>query len=223
MLPVSFVGALVAGAAVPKPATCPPPNIAPMSGFNTTEFVRATWFVQQQQVTEYLPRFQNFCVAQTLVLGDKKVPFFSGPVISVYNYAVNASVDGPVVNAANGTVLCARQTDRSDPAKIINAPCFLPNAFAGDYWVIAAGPQPYEYQWAIISAGQPTETYPDGCSTKLTGVNGAGLWLFHRMKVAPAAAIAEMRSLLASKGYALSQLNSVTQAGCTYPGAYIKG
>ena len=45
---------------------------------------------------------------------------------------------------------------------------------------LPTGPSPDNYEWAIISAGPPTESYPDGCTTKLTGVNGAGLWLFSR-------------------------------------------
>jgi hypothetical protein len=57
----------------------------------------------------------------------------------VYNYALEGSIDGKPENDENGTVLCARQTNASCPAQIINAPCFLPNSLAGDYWVIAAG------------------------------------------------------------------------------------
>lgn len=86
-----------------------------------------------------------------------------------------------------------------------------------------AGPRSDAYEWAIISAGEPTESYTDGCTTKISGVNGAGLWLFHRMKVAPTKAIKEMRSLIRGMGYTLSQLNTVEQAGCTYKGARIKG
>jgi hypothetical protein len=42
------------------------------------------------------------------------------------------------------------------------------------------GPTSDHYEWIIVSGGPPTESYPDGCTTKLTGVNGAGLWLFSR-------------------------------------------
>ena len=67
------------------------------------------------------------------------------------------------------------------PSRIINAPCFLPNTFAGPYWVIAAGPESYNYSWAIVSGGPPTVKYKDGnCSTSEQGTNGSGLWLFTR-------------------------------------------
>ena len=33
--------------------TCP--LVEPMTGFNTTEYIRATWFIQQQQITGYQP------------------------------------------------------------------------------------------------------------------------------------------------------------------------
>lgn len=89
-------------------------------------------------------------------------------------------------------------------------------------WLQAAGPQSDNYEWAILSAGPPTESYPDGCTTKLTGVNGAGLWLFSRSRVAPESQIVDMRNMLKNMGYTLSQLNNVTQAGCTYDGALIK-
>jgi hypothetical protein len=68
--------------ALPGGVTCPPqsPPVTPMKGLNTTEFVRATWFVQQQQLTDYLPLDKNFCVVQTLEPNGGPVPFFKGPV-----------------------------------------------------------------------------------------------------------------------------------------------
>ncbi len=71
-------------------------------------------------------------------------------------------------------------------------------------------------------AGQPTVQLADGCTTKTSGVNGAGLWLFTRERVGNPSMIQEMRSYLKNMGIATSELNNVTQAGCPYKDAYIK-
>ena len=202
--------------------TCP--IVEPMSGFNTTEYIRATWFIQQQQITGYQPPETLFCVAQTLDATNRTVPFFSGNVVLVYNYGNVGAVNGPSENTNNFT-LCARQPNESLPSQIINAPCFLPNALAGPYWVIAAGPSSFNYSWAIVSGGPPTVKYKDGnCSTKQTGTNGSGLWLFTRARYGPQADYytSEMRDILIQKGYTTSQLLNVSQSGCNYTGAFIK-
>lgn len=139
--------------------TCP--KIQPMKNFNTSEYIRSTWYIQQQQITGYQPRESLYCVAQTLNLTNKTVPFFNGSVISVFNYGRLDGVNGTSENPKNFT-LCARQVNQSDPARIINAPCFLPNILAGPYWVIAAGPTYDNYEWAIVSGGPPTVRYQDG-------------------------------------------------------------
>ena len=197
------------------------PNVQPMLDFNTTEYIRATWFIQQQQITGYQPRDSLYCVAQTLNETNTRVPFFNGSVLSVYNYGRVGGVNGTLENKNNFT-LCARQVNQSDPARIVNAPCFLPNIFAGPYWVIAAGPRPDFYEWAIVSGGPPTVKYQDGnCSTSLEGTNGSGLWLFTR-KLNGTRFVPTMRSTLLDLGYTTSQLLNVTQDGCDYSKAYIK-
>lgn len=200
------------------------PNIQPMNNFNTTEYIRQSWYIQQQQITGYQPNNTLYCVAQTLNTTNRTVPFFNGSVLSVYNYGNINSVNGPTENKNNFT-LCARQTNASLPSSIINAPCFLPNILAGPYWVIAAGPESFNYTWAIVSGGPPTVQYSDGnCSTKLTGTNGSGLWLFSRYRNSTEALddIRHMRFVLTNLGYTTSQLLNVTQTGCNYTGAYLK-
>ena len=44
--------------------------------------------------------------------------------------------------------LCARQYNESEPSRLLNAPCFIPNLLAGPYWVLAAGPVSNNYSWA---------------------------------------------------------------------------
>lgn len=200
------------------------PHVEPMSEFNTTEYIRASWFIQQQQITGYQQENTLYCVAQTLASEDKWVPFFNGPVLSVYNYANVDNVNGESQNKNNFT-LCARQANESRSSDILNAPCFLPNLFAGPYWVIDAGPYSYHYEWAIVSGGQPTVQYPDGnCSTSEEGINGSGLWLFTRISNTDIVDqyIHIMRDKLLNLGYSIKQLLNVTQKGCKYTGAFLK-
>lgn len=136
------------------------------------------------------------------------------------------AVNGPAEGSVNSTnPLCAREEDPTTPAALTVAPCFLPNALAGPYWVLAVGhnsEDPSKYDWAVISGGQPTEAYPDGCTTKLTGTNGSGLWIFGRAPVLPADQLAAARASLTGLGFTLSQLLDVPQAGCDYEWATVK-
>ena len=200
------------------------PDISPMSNFNTTEYIRSTWYVQEQQINGYQTNNTLNCVAQTLNESAHHVPFFNGPVLSVYNYANADHVNGDPLNKNNFT-LCARQINASLPSQILNGPCLLPNLFAGPYWVIDAGPYTYNYSWAIVSGGPPTVVYPDGnCSTSLDGINGSGLWLFTRSNKNEFAEyyVTIMKERLKNLGYSISQLYKVRQGGCNYTGAYIK-
>lgn len=195
------------------------PDVQPIPALDNDRFIEFSWFIQQQQINGYQPRESLFCLVQTLELEGREVPFFDGTVISVYNYGNMNEVNGPPSNDDNQT-LCARQEDPADRARIINAPCFLPNVLAGPYWVVAA--DVVDYEWAIVSGGAPTEVYDDGCTTRLEGVNDAGLWLFSRTPVAPAEQVEAMRAVLRNMGYTLQELLPVVQAGCRYEGARLK-
>lgn len=202
--------------------TCP--SITPMNNFNTTEYIRSSWFIQQQQITGYQPRDALYCVAQTINTTNQTVPFYNGTVLSVYNYGRLGGVNGTRENSKNFT-LCARQYNQSTPSELLNAPCFIPNIFAGPYWVLAAGPHSYNYAWAIVSGGPPNVMYPDGnCSTSLFGTNGSGLWLFTRERFGYLVDkyVHYMRTLLINMGITVSQLLNVTQSGCDFNGTYLK-
>jgi len=187
------------------------------------EWTRATWYIQEQQVTGYQPEESLHCVTATYERGtDAWVPFFHGEVIEVYNQANLGAVNGPLQNDDDQT-LCARLQDDSEPGKLSVAPCFLPNLLSGPYWIIAVGKAGSgKYDWAAVIAGEPTEKFHDGCTTATTGINGAGLWLLSRAPVASEEAVKDMKAALAAQGVATSQLRQVAQAGCTYNGAYIK-
>ena len=107
------------------------------------------------------------------------------------------------------------------------APCFLPNVLAGNYWVLDVGvdTRTGHYTWGIISGGQPTEKYDDGCTTKEKGENGTGLWIFVRDPSSAKRGSKEMDEAFASLkrlGFTTSRLHTVPQEGCKYTGAVLK-
>lgn len=193
----------------PRAATssegCPP--VATQGNFNLTEWIRASWYIQQQQITGYQSPEDLFCVVATYELEGREVPGFDGTVVSVYNYQNRGAVNGPGTDPEQDP-LCARLTDEDEPSKIINAPCFLPNLLAGPYWVVAAGPSPQRYSWGIVSGGQPDVPAPDGsgCSNTEEGVNGSGFWLFSRSPTLSAQDLEDIRTVARMNGFALDRL-----------------
>jgi apolipoprotein D and lipocalin family protein len=203
--------------------SCPSVKTVGSHAFNLTEWVRKTWFIQEQQVVDYQPLSSFYCVAATYNLEGKTVPFFRGTVATVYNYANHGEVNGPLVNAKNMT-LCARAVNNEDASRLAVAPCFLPNILAGPYWVLAIGEdaEAGEYEWAVVIGGEPSVQWDDGCTTKEDGTNGAGLWLFTRNPVATKAQLGAMHAALKAQGIATSRLHPVEHHGCNYHGATLK-
>lgn len=198
------------------------PTVDSVEGLDLVEYTRASWYVQQQQVNAYQPEDELYCVVASYDTDEERsVPFYSGTVVSVHNYATDSN--GYTTN--NGTILCGRVTDPETPSSLLVAPCFIPNILAGPYLVVGLGVDEAtgEYTWAAVSGGQPTVQYDDGCTTRTTGrMSGQGLWILTREKIASDETIAAARQSLSDLGYTLSQLKSVHQEGCTYTGALIK-
>jgi len=203
--------------------------VEPIRGLDLEEYARASWYIHQQQENTYQPKEDLYCVAATYdpdqEFKDLYVPFFNGPTIGVYNYANRGKVNGDPVGSPQGQVLCARELDEDLPSSLLVAPCFLPNLFAGPYWVIAVGESPGSpegpgggYEWAVVSAGPPTEASEDGetCTTK------NGLWIFSRYQDMPSADLEAARKALTDLGFDLSKLLDVPQEGCEYDQATLK-
>lgn len=68
----------------------------------------------------------------------------------------------------------------------------------------------------------PTLTSPVRSTTKTSGTNNAGLWLFSRTPTVSAATKSEMYATLKDAGISRERLNPVAQIGCNYTGAYLK-
>jgi lipocalin len=222
---ISALSLLILLAAGGAQARCP--EVTTQDEFNLEEFVRATWYVQRQQVNSYQPEESLFCVTATYEDEGKKQWFKTA--ISVYNYSNEKKVNGKNYNDGEGQVLCATETDNA--SKLGVAPCFLPSFLSGPYWVVAAGPDPDNYEWAIVSGGQPTidDVCDDGtCTTAIDAGflnwngNNEGLWLFTREQVAAQQTLDEMEAVAAEKGICTAQMVDVPQKGCKYVGARIK-
>lgn len=216
---------LLLAAAVPGLAEPQCPNVQPIQNLNINEYVRASWYVQEQQVNAYQSEAQLRCVVATYDVSYSKwwqqPPFFTGSVLSVYNHYADGK---PTLNEKNKPInrLCASVKNHRLPSKLLVAPCFLPLAFGGDYWVIGVGSAPDgRYDWAVVSGGRPQKKYADGCTTD-TGYFNSGLWIFSRTPVLAAAKLSEARSLLRGMGYTLSLMKTVDQTGCSYAGTYLK-
>lgn len=82
-------------------------TVEPLADLDLDLFLEHTWYAQQQQLTSYQPADELYCVSATYNNSGATIPFFSGLVISVYNYADKDEVNGEPVNTADGQVLCA--------------------------------------------------------------------------------------------------------------------
>lgn len=183
---------------------CPKVELKPV---DPNEFVKHTWYSQMQQEVKYQTRDSFFCVTATYNKTNKDY-------ISVYNYANIDKVNGE--NKNNGTVLCAYpMTDNVLRVGLCNKSLL----FTGPYWIIDHADN---YDWLLVSGGQPTEQYADGCTTKINTTNHSGLWIFSRTPILSKQKLETAKQTLVHKGYTLSQLLPVQQKGCKYNGAYIK-
>jgi len=209
-------------------STCPDLTSSTVQ-LDLNEFIRASWYVQEQQVAPYQPLDSLYCVAATYDEEGASVPFYWGNVISVYNHNNNGRVNGPpnFTPPDRVTPLCARDEDAAN-GKLKVAPCFLPNFLTGPYWVIALeSAADGTYTGAAVIGGNPSVELSDGCTTpedssgSLVG-GGTGLWIFAREPIASPALVAAVKAKVKALGVATSRLNPVAQANCTYDGYFIK-
>ena len=97
-------------------------------------------------------------------------------MLDVYNYANLDGVNGE--KPTNTTRSCVRVPNVTNPSKLLVVPVFY-LTLAGDYPVLRRT-ETDNYEWAIVSGGQPVQ-YHDGCN-KTKGSYGAGFWYFSRVK-----------------------------------------
>jgi len=208
---------------------------------NNTEYLRASWFVQKQQVNGYQPREKLFCVMATYneTFRGKKLKLSGGAPKGGYFHAFNngnykatngVSLENhasPKFTPSFATPLCARQYQKDVPAAVKVAPCGLPKSFSGDYWVVEAGPTQDNYDWAIISAGQPSVKLSDGLCTTPTYCSGpaqaaCGLWLVTRQQVPSAATFTALEAAAVRQGISLKKVVTIDHTDCGYDGYFVK-
>ena len=142
---------------------------------NLTQYVSRPWYVQKQAPNSYTLEDYNRCVTAQYV--EKGYSTFWGYTIGIYNYAENA------LGESMGGDLCAKPTPQSS-SQLWVAPCFLPVALSGPYWIVD-----YEEDeingYALISGGQPRKIVqtngcgPDSnspCCKTGDDINNSGLW-----------------------------------------------
>ena len=89
--------------------------------------------------------------------------------------------------------------------------------------MVAVGPRSNHYEWAVVSGGQPTQRVSNTtCTTRQTGVNGSGLWIFSRNRTMSNSTLSLVYEVMHDKGLSTSLLHNVTQVGCNYTGAVLK-
>jgi len=194
------------------------PTVTTQPNFNLTNYVTGgKWYIQQQMAVLYLPENQNYCVTAQYSFTDS-----TKTKAHVSNYANEGGINGKVYDSDKQVGIlggiCADLPDPSEPAKLSVGPCNLPTwlpGARGAYWIVAAGPSADNYEWALISGGQPTHKADGGCRTG-TGINDSGLWIFTRKAERDDELITKIRGIAQQKGFDLSVLNDVTQAGCQY-------
>lgn len=179
--------------------------------FDIDIYASAPWYIHQQQEIEYLPIENNYCVKAEYNVRDKPT-FPWGYTVEVTNTAQNEF--GAEIG---GSGLCAYQTGNSGRglSKLAVAPCFLPKAFAGPYWVIDYNE---EEGYALISGGQPTiradeDDIDAGCRLG-TGTNDSGLWIFSRNQTRDDALVEKVRAIAVDAGFDITVLNDVDQTDC---------
>ena len=207
-----------------RAARCPPVPTA--SPFDLAAYVEShPWYVQEQQPNAYQPLSSLFCVRAAYAWEDA-----AKTRVAVLNTANEGGVDGPMTNEKK-TKLRAVVPDETVPSKLAVGPFFAPIDSYGPYWVLAVKPSdaprgeddpegPRGYDWAVVSGGQPN--VPGGkktCRTRLTGVNGSGLWIFTRDPMPPSEVVEEAREAATDLGIDLSEMRAVTHEGCEYPEA----
>lgn len=199
-----------------KEPTCPTISTVGDENFDLDEWIRATWYVQAQQLTTYSPPEDLYCLTATYNLEERRVPFFAGTVISVYNRGTKSDF---LTDNSDGLILCGR-VNPNDGSKISVSPCFLPNIFSGPYWpiYIDQDEDSGNYTTAVVSGGQ-TNIYMDGteedgnvlCTTTETEDTNSGLWIISRDEEISEEKLGEVKQALNDMGIYTGLLRTIPQ------------
>jgi len=201
-------------------------SVTTVEDFDITEYTSAPWFVQLQAVNAYTPSDQNRCVtAQYEIRDDPNRDWWKrslwGYTVNVFNHAETAAGE------ISGGNLCA-DSDEDTPSQLRVAPCFLPQLFAGPYWIVSYR-EGADDGYALVSGGQPKNVVEgetdcgsggtDSCCKTGEGINRSGLWILTRQRNASDSLVNEVLAIAKQAGFSTSVLFTVTHdADCHVPG-----
>lgn len=177
-------------------------KVTTVKNFDINAYASTKWYSQQQAETAYLPKSRNYCVSAKYTVKDK--PTLLGYTVGVENMDRDENGNERDAN------ICA-YSEPDTPSKLAVAPCFLPKAVSGPYWVIAYNETE---GYALISGGQPTEAGENGGCVTGTGINNSGLWIFTRSQQRDEALVNKTRTIAVDAGFDISVLNDVDQSNC---------
>lgn len=231
----ALFAATVTAQTTTPPVTAPPVtphdtasclDVTTVENFNVTRYAEAPWYVQKQAVNAYTPSTQTRCVtAQYEFRDDDNTNWWEkswwGYTINVFNYAENAA------GASQSGGLCA-DFDEDTPSQLGVAPCFLPQWFAGPYWIVSYR-EGAEDGYALVSGGQPENVIEgetdcgaggtEPCCKTGDGINNSGLWILTRQRNPSAALVTEVSGIAKELGFSTSVLFTVTHdEDCQVPG-----
>lgn len=219
----------------PPTLSCLP--VTTVENFDVEQYASAPWYVQQQAENAYIPLDQNRCVtAQYSLRHDDELNWWErswwGYTVDVFNYAeTSASSDSSSSSSSfdsTGGSLCA-DYDEDTQSQLRVAPCFLPQVFAGPYWVVAYNETGGDGGYALVSGGPPTiiaegesdcgASGTEHCCKTGEGINRSGLWLLTRQKNPSEALVEKIRGIARQKGFSTSVLFDVIHdENCKVPG-----
>jgi apolipoprotein D and lipocalin family protein len=178
-------------------------KVSYVDSISITALAAHTWYIQEQMVVFYQKPQDLFCARDTYFV-DKE-----GHIDFQTNWNLGST---------SGEFKVAKLVGQVDDVNDVQSHWhvgmkLLPKFLWGSYWIVKTFPEGSadDYEWAIISGGQPNIPTSDGkCKLK------SGLWLFTKTAFPGQNVVDQMRKALDDLGYDTSVLVKVQHEGCTY-------
>lgn len=210
--------------------SCPPAGFKTKRNFQVLNYIKKSWYPLKQLAVRFQQPESFYCVRAQYSLDTKRnwwcflFRVCDRTRINVLNQGRLGSVDGKETQAK----LKGIAMNPHDASKLKVAPRFLPtNLLGGPYWVIEAGSYAElldqnktsgftstDYEWAIITGGEPKLESNGKCVTGTGDRNSNGIWLFSSNPDPPAGVLEKLEQLAQQHGIDTSVLLPVTQDSC---------
>jgi lipocalin len=207
-------------------ATCPPANFQSKQTLNPAKFFEGRWYALAQVPVKFQEENLFYCISANYKIQKTALCQLTGcddEIVKILNTANSDSVKGDQLIAnLNGYIPNAKA-----PSKALVGPTFLPSNLYGPYWVIEAGTyadliegkpsfEGEDYEWALISSGEPKIETSGGCITGQGVEDPKGIWLFSRQPIVSKEIYEKALAFVASKGFDVNALKKVIHEGCQY-------